>query len=322
LKKNRYTLTDTCDFTSGTEVSVKIPLTGYITHMNILFKCVITPGTSVSPAEDGLARIVDAAKIRAAGQESFFEISDGRQWWFWNYFRYEGQVRKDSLPSAGAGQSTVYMLLPIHLGYRPRDPFDPTIVIPSAELSNLKLYITWGQNSDLGTGFTIGTTTQARLTIHELTLEEGDVKEDIWPGGLLAPAMEAREEKVTSTYANLGYQDDVPVGGTLFQTVIMVLDSSGDRSSSYVSEVGVKFPKKRTTPFQQDWVDFETSMMTEFRTGSQQTGAGLLMWSQLPEASEYGLDLEHAMIGDAKLCFTVATADGYIHRLYYSVMPR
>jgi len=290
--------------------------------MNCLLTAVITPGTSVTPKEDGLARILSSAKIRAAGQESFFEISDGRQWWFWDYFRYEGQVRKDSLPSAGAGQSTVYMMLPIHLGFMPRDPFDPTIVIPSAELSNLKLYITWGQNSSLGTGFTIGTATKFSVTIHELTLDPGDVKSDIWRGGLLAPAMESRKSDIASTYSNLGWEDEVPVGGTLFQTVIMIVDSSNDRSSSYISQLGVKFPKQRRTPWEQNWVDFETSMMTEFRTGAQQAGAGLMMWSQLPEATQYGLDLEHAMIGDCKLCFTVDTADGDIHRLHYSVMPR
>ena len=316
MLKNIYPLTETLDYSANATKSVEIPKSGYITELNILFSIRITAASSVSAAEDAMVRLIKAARISASGAKNYFDISDGRQWYYWNYFNYEGQVAGDSLPSAGSS-GDVTLLLTVHWGLDPYIDTDRTIILPSPELQNINLEIDWGAASDLGTGYTIDTSnSKAYVEVTELALEQGELRESIWKT-LLSPRFEAREIAVTSTYSNLAKESEVPVGDVLYQTVIMVLDSSGDRSNSYVSEFGVKYPKERRTPYKRKFNSLRAISRRQFRTTSTVTGVFLLPWSDLTD-KEKGIDLRGAQVGDVKTGYTVDTANGSIHELHYA----
>lgn len=322
MLKNVYPLTDTMTFAESTTYNVDIPDSGYITEINVLFNLRITSGTSISQNEDSFPRMIDAARLTAAGAKNYFDISDGRQWYYWNYMNYEGQIMLDSLPSAGSS-SDVKGSLVIHWGLDPYVDTDRTIILPSPELQNTKLEITWAAATALGTGFTItAASSNAKLEITELALEPGELRESIWKT-LVTPRFEAKETTISSTASNLSKEIEVPVGDILYQTLIMVLNSSGNKTSTDVSELGVKYPKERRTPFKRDVYSWKGVNRRKFRlpapdtTHNQQTGVGLLNWSELTD-KEKGIDLRGAQVGDVKTAYTVATSGGTIHELHYA----
>lgn len=313
--QNTYTIDDTHTYTSGSTTQIDIPESGYITEILALSAISITGGTAVSAAEDALARLIDAMQITAAGGKNYYDITDGRQGFYREYIRRQGQAQIDSMPAVGA-TATKRMLMVIHPGLNPYDPFDRSIIIPAAELSNLKHKVTWGAASTLGTGFTINSGTLS-LTVNEIVLEKGERREDIWPEGINVPMFEARE--VTTVVAsNLGKTDEVPVGNMLNSVLVMVLDSSGDRSDSYVTDMGIKFPKQVRTPFESKWYELKARMRALYNLPSDLTGIALIPLQWVSKRA-IGLDLSAAMTGDVKLGFTIATASGTLHILYFNI---
>ena len=65
--QNTYTIDDEHTYSSGATTQIDIPESGYITEILALSEIYITGGTSVSAAEDALARLIDAMQITAAG---------------------------------------------------------------------------------------------------------------------------------------------------------------------------------------------------------------------------------------------------------------
>lgn len=314
--QNTYTIDDEHTYAASTTTQVDIPESGYVTEILCLLEASITGGTSVSAAEDALARLIDAMQITAAGGKNYYDITDGRQGFYREYLRRQGQAQIDDLPAANA-TSTVRMLLIIHPGLNPYDPFDRSIVIPAAELSNLKHKVTWGAASDLGSGFTVGATTLS-LTVNEIVLEKGERRENIWPEGINVPMFEAREIAISATASNLGKTDEVPVGNMLNSVLAMVLDSSGNRTNANVSDIGVKFPKQVRTPFQNKWYELMARTRAFYNIPSSLTGIAMIPLSWVSKRA-IGIDLSAAMTGDVKLGLTVAVGSGTVHVLYFSI---
>jgi len=316
MYKNVYPVTDEISYAASTTKNIDIPQSGYITEINFLFTIRVTAAQGASANEDPLARLISAARLTASGAKNYFDISDGRQWYYWQFFNYEGQISGDSLPSAGSS-SDVTLALKIHWGLNPYVDTDRTIILPSPELQNIKFEIDWGSASDLGTGYTISTAnSKAEANITELALEAGELRESVWPT-LLSPRFQAREMSITSTATNLGKEDDVPVGDVLYQTTGMVLDSSGDRTNTNVTEIGVKFPKERRTPFKRKFNEMRAYSRTQFRTTSTVDGVYMLPWGAITDKQK-GIDLRNAQVGDVSVGYTVGVGSGTIHALHYA----
>ena len=325
-RQNVSTLTDEHTHTASTETNIDIPETGYITHISCLVKLNVTGGTSVSPKadaddtlEDAIARIVDAMSITAAGGKNYFDITDGRQGFLKEYYRLEGRPQMGTMPAAGATED-VYLEIIIHPGLNPFDPWDRSVVIPGAELSNLKHKISWAADSALGTGYTVNSG-NCLLTIYEWQLEPGESRDALFPEGINIPLYEARELAVAADYSNLGLTDDVPVGSVLQSILIMPLDSSGDRSDGELDEVGLIYPKKqKATPFRQDWYPMKFADKAQFSLDTALVGCTTLPLEWITRRA-MGMDLTAAMTGDVKLGFTVSLSNstGTLHLLYYSI---
>jgi len=309
-----YELSSYHTYSANDKTTIDLPEEGYITRLDCLLTLNITAGTSVSAEEDFLARIIKSCRIKAAGARNFFDISDGRVWYWWNYFKQEGQVQFDSAPDANTAAADYYALFTIHWGYNWRDPFDTTVVIPAVNLSNLQMELEWGAATDLGSGFTVNSGTM-KITVYEVTLEPGETEQKIWPAGLINPRFDHRQKTPTSTYSNLGFRDEVPTGDVLYETLVMILDSSDDRTDSDITEIGVDFPKQRRTPISWNWRLRKARSRAHYRVPSDVTGVTLFPWSDV-SGREAGIDLVNAQVGDVRMGFTVATANGEINLLH------
>ena len=333
-----YTLTDDLDYASGATVNVDLPKSGYITQIDCLLESSITPGATVSAHEDALARLIASARVHAAG-ETYFDIGDGRDWWFWTYYRHRGCIESTTLPTAGAGATVCRTLFEIHLGFEPQrtpnayltadgrlmrtflgGPFDTTVAIPAIRLSNPKLEVKWGTAASLGTGFTVGTTTMT-LTIHEIVLE-GDEKESrIWPGGLLVPRVESTNEPLSSGHTNKSLRHDVPTQLVLYQTLAYALDGSDLRSDTIVSEFSVEFPPQRQTPLDLDWYEAKSENRKRTETPADKSGLYFLEWP-LISGNELGIDLMKKRPSDVQIGVSnTATASGTMRFMHVGYLP-
>ena len=247
---NQFTLAQVHTFVASPTTRVDLPRSGFITHLDHLLRMQVTAAAAATATEDGPSRVVSAYRIRAAGAKSFFDVNDGRLWHFWNMHRYLGQIHSDAVPTA-VGTSTVRQTMPLHWGFDPLNLFDAKVVIPARDIQNLQSELVWGASADLGANQTIDNA-DFTLTVHEVALEPGETVAQFFTQGFLLPRFESRSTPIT-VQANLGFEDDVPVGDTLFQTLLLVLAAANTRSDAEASEVGVKFPKTRETPMQVQW---------------------------------------------------------------------
>jgi len=331
MLNHTYQISDLLDYSASSTKTLDIPETGYITELLLLLELYVTPSSIVSAAEDALAKILDSIKITAAGGKNYFTVDDGRQALYHAYHQYQGQLLHDALPSAGGDATTVRMIIPIHFGLDPFDPFDKSIVVPAAELSNLQLSVTWGSASDLGTGYTVtAASSRIRAIVRELTLERGETREMIWPGGINVPLFESRSLSLTTTYSNLGKTDDVPVGSMLHSVLVLVADSSNDRTDTEVTEFGTKYPKLALEEYRIDnmyalkAMNRKQFLLPGTLVGqpsswlSDLTGCFLFRFEEITGRA-IGMDLSTAMTGDVKLGFTISTGSGTIYLLYRSI---
>ncbi len=318
MRRNIYPQTDTITWAASTKNGVDLPEVGYITHIDAYFKLNVTGGTTATAVEDGWARVFSDATLKSSGAKTYFDVTDGRQWLWWMHHLYKSRIDLTDIPSAGASAADYRMVLPIHWGLNPYDKFDKTVVVPAVELTNLRMDINWGaatglmdSDSTIGSGST-------QLVVYEIVLEPGDLRSEIWPKDILSPRMEADVETIASTYSNFSLKKDMPVGDNLYQTVLMMLDSSGNRSRSYLTDFRLEFPKARLYPVEWDWRIAEFVAYRDFDLDARLTGAILFPWGEVTGRVS-GLDLSAAMKGDVKMGFTIATASGTLHLLHYAL---
>ena len=324
-----YSETENITYAASTRVAMDLPKNGYITHIDVILDLNITADNTVTAATtDPLQQVIDACRISAGG-ETYFDVSDGRDWFYWAAMRHRGMLQVTALPTGGNTTSHARILFPLHLGYHPKNPYDPTVVIPATRLSNPRIEITFGAAADLGTGYTINSGT-AYLVFHELVLEKPEYEEKIWPDGLLVPRVENATEALDTAHTNLGLRHEVPVSMVLYNTMVTILDASDDRSDTPVTEMSVELPPERETPMQFDWDDAMAinamrteamSVISAEQTRTPYAGLYLLEWP-LVSGNSRGIDLSQATVGSVEIGMTnAATAGGVARFLHVGYQP-
>jgi len=288
---NSFTVATPHTFVASTATRVDLPRSGFITHIDHLLSLNNTAAAGATALEDALFRIIRATNIRAAGSKTFFSHTDGRLWHYWNMHRYLGQIHVDTVNTA--------------------------MVIPARDLQNLVEEVTWGTAADIGANQTVDALTLT-LTINEVALEPGEITTSFWPAGFLLPRFESRAGRAIAVQSNLGFEDDVPVGDTLFHSLVMILAAAGTKSDADVSEIGVKFPKVREIPMQIQWHTMVKQARALFSLPATQTGVVLVPWERVSR-DPFGLDLKLAQAGDVKLAFTTILGTGQLSILHYAL---
>jgi len=319
-------------YSSSGASTLDVPKNGYITQLDAHLLANVTPAATTVEDTDGLAKLVDSCRISAAGQ-TYFDAGDGREWLYWGYFRHRGQTRKDSMPAAGGAATNVRASFEIHLGFEAQrtptavvtgdgtvvrtqigGPFDPTVVIPAHRLSNPQIEVKWKTASELGTGYTINSA-YMYWTVSEIVLDHEDEK-DIWPNGLLVPRVESASEALDTAHSNKQLRHEVPTSLVLYQTLILVLDGSDDRSDTPVTELSVEFPPERETPVDLDWIDALIENRKRCEVASNIAGAYLLEWPNV-SGDELGIDLTNRRVGDCEIGLTNAATSSGVARFFH-----
>lgn len=313
MKPLTYTLPQKHTYAANAVTTVELPISGYIPQIDLLVRENITTASAVLKG-DAMARLIKSIQIRSSQSKNWWYTTDQRQHKYLAYLNLRGQIQEDTLPATG-GPADYYALYPIHWGVNWFDPHDKSVILPARETQNLVMDVTWGQATDLGTNTTVNSA-DITLTIHELALDAMETRESAWPAGLLVPRMEPVILTPGGTFANLGYEYNIPTGDTLVQTVIMVVDTNDARSDLDVTEVGLRFPKRRETPFAVDWDQLKYANRANLSLPAAVPGVVLWDWKTVTRRPA-GLDASAFMIGDCKLIFTVGVATGKIHLLHY-----
>ena len=330
MRQYTYMNTSEIEYSNNEIVAVDIQRTGYITDISCLLQCTVKTAAATVNGQfpDNMARLIKSARLYS-GATNFFSVNDGREW-FWDTFMHYGGRNLPFIISATAkapgpanpfpsAATTYYLPLRIHLGSQYRNPYDPEVVIPARELSQLKLEVQWGGDqsdfdSDATPTFAI-TSAKLSIMVNEIQLEPGETREAVFPAGTLSPRMEANTYTPPSTApSNLAWKTDVPVGDTIVYSLIIVLDNNV-RSDSVITEVGIEIPKMREKPWRVDWLDlvsnhkllFDFPFLNDFGIDAAATahplGVALFPWSYISGKSE-GLDLSAFLPGDVKMSFS------------------
>jgi hypothetical protein len=298
---------------------VELPTEGYITHLDCQLRVnVTTVGVPAgAPLEDPLSRLIKALRIKASGRRSYVDMDDGRQWDYFARFQYGNKLQRDALPLAGV-TADMYWQMPVHLGLFPGNFGDISVPIPAAEINDLIMEIQWGTTADLGTvpaDYTINNG-EIIVTLHELTLAPGEDPKKVWPGGIPSPRFEAIRESLAAGHNNFSLESDFPVGDTIRNTLMLMFDSSDNRSDLDVTELTVKFPKQRENPWERQWRQFRNNSQRKYGWETLIPGVARLDGSEI-SGRPVGLDLTRAIRGDVKLGFSNTVTGGEIQLLHY-----
>lgn len=309
------TLVQTIDYEANKQKSLDLPTQGYITRIELLLHLnVTTDATSGgSPNEDALARIVESVRLEHPGKKTFFWVNDGRFLKYKNVIDFK-QVAEDELPTSAGVTQDVYAKYYIYWGFKPRDPFDQSIVLPAEELPNLRLTIKWGDETSLGTGYTINYG-DITVTIRRLDVERGE-RIPV----LVEPRMEAVEKPIDEIKTDLGFQIKAPVGLVNRESLILVLDSSDNRSDSEVSEYGIVFTKLDQTPYRVNWKGHVREVYMDKELKEQIAGLGLFYWRNIARpGEELGFDATGYGVDDIVFGFTTSRTGGSVKIVTYQL---
>jgi len=157
-------------------------------------------------------------------------------------------------------------------------------------------------------------------TVSEIVLDHED-EQDIWPNGLLVPRVESASEALDTAHSNKQLRHEVPTSLVLYQTLILALDGSDDRSDTPVTELSVEFPPERETPVDLDWIDALIENRKRCEVASNIAGAYLLEWPNV-SGDELGIDLTNRRVGDCEIGLTnAATASGVARFFHVGYQP-
>lgn len=313
-----YPATSTIPFVAGTKKGIDLPKSGFATQYDLMLKVQVDTGGTVVAAEDGLARLIAGLTVSASGGQRFLELTDGRQLYWQNFLKQEGEILEDDLiTTANQTDQDMYLELLLHWGYDWTNEYDPTIPIPTPRLDNPRLDVTWGTNSSLGTGYTIDAdNTEISVTVHELALEPGETEAEKFPDGMISPRIEARTKTIDEIAANLGFERNVPVGDVLYETEIIQLNAAGNRSNAELTRMGIKFPKQRRTPWERTWQAMRAATRRKYRVPSTLTGVALFPWEEITRRA-VGIDVKMAQEGDVVMGWTSEVEGGSLHLVHY-----
>jgi len=310
-------IVETADFAASQTKSIDINLKGYITQVDVDITLNVTAASSVTPnSDDEALRIIKGLKLTASNAKDFFSFRDGREAYWLCYLKSEGQAIADSLPTSGTSDVTIQFSL--HPGNFWSKPYDLTRCIPLRGLSNVQMQVTWGSDSDLGTGYTVNASDSSMaITVHRQVLDKGEREDEAFGGvdHIIVPRYVPVVYSIDGVYQSFGFSKNIQTGSRYRDVMLMVLSSSDVRSNSDVTAVQVSNNLGKT-PFKQlSFARWLRQLRQRLRLPAALTGVGIIFFPDIT-SKDYGLDMVSASLGDWKLDFTTAAADGEIHALY------
>ena len=308
------TFTQKINIKEGDTVTYKLPTRGYVTRYELLMRLNVSTGTDGGvPREDALFRFIKSLRIEYPGGKIYYGVPDGRLIKFKNILDFGGRIREDPLPTSANVTQDVYVKMILNWGFEPTDSFDPSVVIPAAELSDLYLTITFGTAADLGSGYTIN---GGDITVTARYIS-GD-KDLIFPEDCNIPISTPVELDINEVKGDLQIRDDLPVGNVLRETLILIVDNNDNRSNYEISEVGLIIPAERKIPYRIEWNTLNTQLRHDYGLEFEIHGLGTIDYEDI-SGLPLGLDMTEEQVGSWKIGFSSVRSGGKIKMMHIQV---
>ncbi len=322
-----------------------IPLTlpGYYTRVTAKLFLYVTAGSTPSPDADYPGQIMRSVKIEPTNVAPFCELDDGRQLYYEDFIRAEGSLYKEALPSAGETK-WVRWHLPIHFGDEYKEDYDISDVIAKRGLSNLAFKMKWGNEGDLGTGYTIaaadanGKKSRVELEICYVVLQPGIRETLAFPGTVPLPGRVRtpsfwqpqwhvdKELQITATHDSLSFKKKFLNGFFLREAVMMVLDDTDTLRDDIVTELQIA-DKEGKDFFTKEWMGLETDNMRDFHLSTPLVGVVWIDFKKIFHKTAVGIYLASA--DDLNWKFTIENVSiahpasiVVVYRTHYRVASR
>ena len=327
---------ETIDFTASTPKSVDLPRDRAITEIDILFKCVYDTGSAVTQSMDAWFKMLGGISIQRSGGSKFVDIADARLLHFLNKKDYGDALAAPKFePAVSQTDVTNYILMKLHFGNNPSNPFDPSGGILAEDLSELKFFVHWPAVDRGGTGVTTDILSKVYLLVKGI---QGLT--DRQKARMATPKLHTTRWTIDAVYAALGKQIALPTGGHIRRSLLMLLDATAApddlRIDTSITMVALVVPKEQNrNPFKASWYQAKHHTLGSHGGGiaaddastygaptidvKPDAGIVLVPYNQMTlvgaRPDPWGLNMVKAAEGDLKLAFTVATGTGYLWRL-------
>jgi len=256
--KHRARVDSVATFAANTPF--QIPLLRTKNHTVIRGKLTVTyTAESATAAEDGIAKLVKGLALQINLGPKICEVQDLSQLVHYAQHLNRGRLTHDQ-PDTSGGTSVVEF--EFNLPLNPENPFDPTVCIPgqAPEISDIHLVGTWGDNSDLGSGFTV---TSAQLEIVDdigwICTEDG-FRANFPPEERLMPNWYYGVQTFTGAVSNFGQVLDLRPNVVIRNIFLIAKGSDGKRSDSVITEFALKLYDNSYILGPLSWDDYQSRM--------------------------------------------------------------
>lgn len=322
MQKLTETIVESAAYASGQTRTIDIDLAGYVTEIVFRFHLNVAQTSVASLVQDGILRMIRGLRFTASNVKDWYTIRDGREGYYLAYLKNQGHVYTSlaNLPAGMVVARDVECQFVFHPGVMPGNPFDITRCIPLRGKSNVQVEVDWGvPATHLGTGYSVSTDDSEGLSVEvsRVVLEKGESEAEAFKplDHIFVPRLLPVTHAVDAIYAAFAFSRDILTGAYMRDVMLLVLDSSGDRSAAEVSQFRVVNNKGGIFHVRRSWAGFEREITGRYYLAALVTGLGIIDFRNIT-GKDYGLDMVQASKGDWMLEFSTAVADGEIRTLF------
>ena len=281
----------------------------YTTELLLLLKANITTVAAVLK-EDTLIRLIKTFVVKGSTQ-TYIDI--GTPIHLASLVKVRGD-RYQADTVAAAGTADYFAILPIHLGIgKANNLKDFTVVLPdNSDTSLLQVEVQGGSAADLGTGVTINSVeiqvAQSYLSLNPMQIQRA------FRAGIRTPKITTSIYDLTSLQSNLGARYEVPVKSLLNRTIFTVVDSSGNRSNSQISEVGIINNISTEQPSKLPFILAVQRTMARHELLAMPTGIVCFEWGDIPGGTlEVGYDTKSLSSRELQIGASIIATGGKVY---------
>ena len=313
-------------YTANASDYIELPTNKNVTFMRGKLTVNYDTATTLSATEDGLAKLVSGPTILVNQSIRYCECPSLQMAALYSRWLNRGRGDNDQ-PSTTAGQSGVTGEVEFFylLSLNPMAKEDPHVAIPCQheEINSLRFSFSWGNNSTLGTGYTVNATTKLEITDITGWICDRDHLEFHFPKDrYLRPNWVTHIESFTGAKTNYSLEVKLPTRQTIRTIFIIVKDSNGNRSNSIVTGLRLKLYNNVDAWGPYDWDEIQRQMADFYDISTPDTGTLLIDCRRLQNVTgdfftDEGIEIEKD--SDLVLGFTTSAA-GSVEILFDNII--
>jgi len=198
-----------------------------------------TPGTSPAAAEDGVAKLLKGVAIQINRGVKLMEVIDGQQLVLYSRHLNRGRGANDQPGTTGG---TAYVDMFFNIPADPVHPENPVVAIPGQndDIVDVDLIGTWGNDSDLGTDYTVDSALLSVVEDRGWVCPSDKVSEYFPIATRVMPNWYYGNYSFTGAVGNFGLGINLNSRVAIRNIFIIAKDDNGNRSDDVITEFALK----------------------------------------------------------------------------------